>query len=108
MLVLFEGARIGGLLSVVDLAELVIHAVKAFRHGFFHPVQLVTQIIILAVRAVRVDRLVFHSSQVSLPPVNHQRRPASSFRDHEINVRQCARDKPCLIACVNIYSVKHS
>ena len=56
MLVLFEGARIGGLLSVVDLAELVIHAIEAFRHGFFHTVQLVTQIIILAVRAASQHR----------------------------------------------------
>ena len=66
---LLQRAFIGGLLSVVDLAKLVVHAIEAFRHGFFHTVQLVTQMIILAVRAVSVDRLVFHRSQVSLPPV---------------------------------------
>ena len=61
---LLESTFICGLLSVVDLAELVIHAIEAFRHGFFHTVQLVTKIVVFAVRAVCVDRLVFHRSQI--------------------------------------------
>ena len=91
---LLESAFIGGLLSVVDLAELVIHASEAFRHIFFHPVQLVTKIVVFPVRAVRVNRLVSHRRQIVILfiefgfQIERERRDRADQRDNQSNQRR--------------------
>ena len=86
---LLEGAFIGGLLSVVDLAELVIHAIEAFRHGFFHTVQLVTQIIILAVSlAMSVPPQDWSDSMSAWTSVRHRSGMDSRVRSPDMTSRR--------------------
>ena len=90
---LLQCTFIGGLLSVVDLAELVIHAVKAVGHLFFHTVQLVTKIVVFPVRAVRVNRLIFHRRQIVILfiefgfQIEHESRDRADQRDNQSNQR---------------------
>ena len=86
---LLQCTFIGGLLSVVDLAELVIHAIEAFRHGFFHTVQLVTQIIILAVSlAMSVPPQDWSDSMSAWTSVRHRSGMDSRVRSPDMTSRR--------------------
>ena len=85
---LLQCTFIGGLLSVVDLAELVIHAIEAFRHGFFHPVQLVTQVVVLAVRAMSVPPQDWSDSRSAWTSVRHRSGMDSRVRSPDMTSRR--------------------